>query len=125
MVSGEGNENSQKTSKSNEPERTLHVQHTFFFHRRHKIFMLFFQRHWSPLFFISRSSSFSVIHVNVEINKVKSKEKIGFAVVIFLSLKVRVAMPCNTKTRGYLKCKFQSAYIMKGVDIRTDVRKIF
>ena len=30
MLSGEGNENSQKTSKFNEQERTLHVQHTFF-----------------------------------------------------------------------------------------------
>ena len=37
MLSGEGNENSQKTSKSNEQERTLHLQHTFF-HRRYKIF---------------------------------------------------------------------------------------
>ena len=35
-----------------------------FSHRRR---MFFFQRNWSPLFFISRSSSFSVIHVNVDI----------------------------------------------------------
>ena len=27
-------------------------------------FLYFFQRNWSPLFFISRSSSFSLIHVN-------------------------------------------------------------
>ena len=86
MLSGEGNENSQKTSRSNEKETTLHVQHTFF-HRRYKISILFFQRNWSPLFFISRSSSFSVIHVNVEINK------------------VRVVMRFNTEKRGYLKCK--------------------
>ena len=35
--------------------------------RRYKIFMLLFQRNWSPLFFISRSSSFSVFDVNVDI----------------------------------------------------------
>ena len=52
-----------------------------FSHRRYKIFMLFFQRNWSPLFFISRSSSFFVIHVNVDI-KSKSKERIGFIVVV-------------------------------------------
>ena len=40
--------------------------------------------HWSPLFFISRSSSFFVIHVNVDI-KIKLKERIGFIVVFFIS----------------------------------------
>ena len=44
------------------------------------------------------------MHVNVDI-KVKAKESIGFIVVIFLSLKVRVAMRFTTETRGYLKCK--------------------
>ena len=55
-----------------------------FSHRCYKIFMFFFQRNWSPLFFISRSSSFSVIHVNVDI-KIKWEERIGFAVVVFIS----------------------------------------
>ena len=36
-----------------------------------------------PLFFISRSSSFSVIHVNVDIEINKSKETIGFLIVVF------------------------------------------
>ena len=50
-------------------------------HRRYKILMLFFQQNWSPLlFFTSRSSSSSVIHVNVDI-KFKSKERIGVVVV--------------------------------------------
>ena len=44
--------------------------------------MFFVQQNWSPLFFISHSSSFSVIHVNVDI-KIKSKERTGFVVVIF------------------------------------------
>ena len=34
--------------------------------RRYIIFMLLFQGNSSPLFCISRSSSFSVIHVNVD-----------------------------------------------------------
>ena len=48
-----------------------------FSHRRYKIFMFFFQRNWSPLFFISRSNSSSVVHVNVGI-EIKLKERIGF-----------------------------------------------
>ena len=47
-----------------------------FSHRRYKIFMFFFQRNWSPLFFISRSSSSSLIHVNEDI-KIKSKQIIS------------------------------------------------
>ena len=58
--------------------------------------------------FISRSSSFFVIHVNVDI-KSKSKERIGFTVVVvvvfFISRKVWVAMRFTAETRGYLKCK--------------------
>ena len=46
--------------------------------------MFFFQRIRSSLFFTSRSSSFSVIQVNVDI-KIKSKERIGFVVgVLYL-----------------------------------------
>ena len=48
-----------------------------------------FQRNWSPLFFISRSSSFFVIHVNVDI-KSKSKERIGFTVVVVVVVVVVV-----------------------------------
>ena len=36
-------------------------------HSRYKIFMLFFQQTSPSLFFISRSSSFSIIHVSVDI----------------------------------------------------------
>ena len=47
----------------------------------YKLFMFFFQQNWSPLFFVARSSSFSVIHVNIDI-KIKSKERIGFVVTL-------------------------------------------
>ena len=40
-------------------------------------FLFFFRRNWSPLVVISRCSSLSVIHVNVDIG-IKSKERIGF-----------------------------------------------
>ena len=46
-----------------------------FSHRRFKIFTLFFQRNWCPLFFISRCGSLSVMHVNVEI-KVERKNRL-------------------------------------------------
>ena len=96
-------------------------EHFSFSHRRYKIFMLFFQRNWSPLFFISRSSSFSVIHVNVDI-KIKSKERIVFVVVVvfaFLSLKVRVAMRFTAETRWYLKLKFHPAHMSGWTYVRT------
>ena len=38
-----------------------------FSHSCYKSVMFFFQRNWSPLVFIFRSSSLSVIHVNVDI----------------------------------------------------------
>ena len=44
-----------------------------------------FQRTWSPLFFISQSSFFSVIHINVDI-EIQSKERIGFVVFVVYSL---------------------------------------
>ena len=76
-------------------------QHFSLSYCHYKIFMLLLRRNWSPLFFISRSSSFSVIQVNVKINL---KERIGFLVVVF-SLKVWVAMRFITEKCRSLKCK--------------------
>ena len=76
-------------------------QHFSLSYCHYKIFMLLLRRNWSPLFFISRSSSFSVIQVNVKINL---KERIDFLVVVF-SLKVWVAMRFITEKCRYLKCK--------------------
>ena len=77
-----------------------------FSHGRYNFFLFFFQRNWSPLFFISRSSSFSVTHVNVDIG-IKSKERIG-----------REAMP---KHANAWNANFIPAY-MKGLK---NVRTIF
>ena len=69
-----------------------------FHHSRHKIFMSFLKRNWSSWFFMSGSSSFSIIHTNVDF-KIKLKGRIGFVV------EVRVAMRFTAETRGNLKCK--------------------
>ena len=63
---------------------TLVAASLSFFSPLLKNFHVFIQRNWSPLFFISHSSFLSVIHVNVDI-KIKWKERIGFAVVVFIS----------------------------------------
>ena len=54
---------------------TASISHLF--NRRYKIFMLFFLQN-SCAFFISRSSSFSLIHVSVDI-KTKSNKKLFFS----------------------------------------------
>ena len=81
----------------------------------YKIFILLLWRNWSPLFFISCSSSFSVIHVNVKINL---KERIGFLVVVS-SLKVWAAMRFITEKCRSLKCKISIRLTWRGG--RTDV----
>ena len=66
-------------------------QHFSFSHRRYdEIFMFFFQRNSSPLFSITSSSSFSVIHVSVNIQNNFEKQTI---LLSFLSsLKLPAAM---------------------------------
>ena len=56
------------------------VAASIFSHRRYKIFMFFFQRNWSPLVFISRSSPFSVIQTLI-----LSRKKESAFVVVFIS----------------------------------------
>ena len=71
-----------------------------FCHCRHIIsFMFFFQPNWSPLLFISRSSSFPVIQVNVDI-KIQWKERLIFLLFVFSSLKVWAAMRLTAETSG-------------------------
>ena len=93
-------------------------------HHRYKIVTFFFQRNWSPLFFISRCSSFSFIHVNIDI-KIQSKEIIGFVVVVFFLSKSPGGHAIYPRNARVLETQnFTPAY-MKGVDVRTDVRTIF
>ena len=62
----------------------LHCRKYFSFsHRYYEIFMFFFQQNSSPLFFISPSSSFSVIHVSVDIEN--NLEKDSTWLMCFLS----------------------------------------
>ena len=53
---------------------TLLAASIFSRHGRYEIFMFFFQRNSSPLFSIIRSSSFSVIHVSVNIKNNVEKD---------------------------------------------------
>ena len=59
-------------------------------HRRYEIFMFFFQPNSSPLFFITRSGSFSVIHVGVDIKNNVEKDWI---VAVFSPQKA--GWPCD------------------------------
>ena len=79
-----------------------------FFHRpRCKISMLFFQRNSYPFFIISRSSSFSVIHISVDI---KLKFSLGFVAIFSQNTKV-------FEMQNYIP-----AYV-KGWTHCTDIRK--
>ena len=90
--------------------------------------MFFFQRNWSPLFFISRSSYFSVSHVNLDINlDIKMEERrtrfccCGFFFSLPLSLKVQVAMGFTVETLGVLEMQnFTPAYMKGWTYVRTD-----
>ena len=53
-------------------------------HRRYEIVMFSFQRNSPPLFSITRSSSFSVIHVSVDIEKDSGRKRLDFVVVFSL-----------------------------------------
>ena len=62
--------------------------HFSFSHHSYEILMFFFQRNSSPLFLITRSSSFSVIHVNVDIKNNVEKDS-TFLLFFFFLLKSR------------------------------------
>ena len=54
-------------------------------------------------FFISGSSSFYVVHANVDIKLSRMKD--SASLLLFFTLKVRVAVRFTAETRRYLKCK--------------------
>ena len=74
-------------------------QHFLFSHLRHEIFMFFFQRKFCPLFSITRSSSFSVIHVSVNIEN--NVEKDMTLLLFFLSKSGR---SCDFLAKKTLSC---------------------
>ena len=59
------------------------ISHFSFSHRRYEIFMFFFQRNSSPLFLITHSSTFYVIHVSVDVKN--NVEKDTTLLLFFLS----------------------------------------
>ena len=83
-------------------------QHFSFSHHRNKIFMLFFELNWSPLFFICRFSSFSVINVNMYL-KIKSKEKNRlYCCCFFLSPKSPGGYLIYRRNARVLQCRISS-----------------
>ena len=69
--------------------------------------------------FISRSSSFSVVHVNVDI-EIKSKERIVFVVVVFIS-KRPGSYAIYRRNARLLEMQHLIPAYMKGWTVVTDV----
>ena len=63
----------------------------FLINRRYKIFMLFFKRHWSPLFFLSLALALSLLYTPIKTLKLIRKKESAL-LLLFLSQKVRVAI---------------------------------
>ena len=92
--------------------------HFSFSHRRDKIFMFFFLL--LPCFFILRSSSFSVIHVSVDI-KIESKERTSFVVASFFFSKSPGGQAIYRRNVRVLDMQnFTSAYLKGWTYVRTD-----
>ena len=73
--------------------------------------------------FIPRSSFFSVIHVNVDI-KIKSKKRIGFVVVVLIT-KILGGYSNYRENAWVIEMQKFHPGLHEGVDVRTDVRRIF
>ena len=72
------------------------------------IFMFLFRRNWTPLLFISNSSSFPVIQVNVDI-KIKWKERLVLLLFLSLSFSVFIVMIPTT----HLLCHLSRRTLME------------
>ena len=81
-------------------------------------FLCFSSNEIGLLCFLSRSSSFAVIHVNVDI-KIKLKYRIGFVVVVFNSKSQRKLCDLPQKRAGAWNVKFHPL-LHEGVDVRKD-----
>ena len=76
----------------------------------YKISMFFFQRNWSPLFFLSLVLTLSQLSRSMKTLKFcrRIESALLFALLLslfFLSLKARVARRFTAETCGCLKCK--------------------
>ena len=71
--------------------------------------MFFCQRNWSPLLFISRSSSFPIIWVNVH-SKIKWKERLTSLLLLFFSKSPGSHVIYRQNKRGAWNAKFDLSY---------------
>ena len=92
-------------------------QHFSFSHRRYEMFMFFFQWNGCPLFLISRSSSFSVFHVNVDI-KTSRKKNSALLLHLFLLKSAGAHTIYRRNVRGAWSEKFHHS-LHEGVYLRT------
>ena len=82
--------------------------HFSFSHHRYEIFMFIFHRNSSPSFLITRSSSFSVIHVSVNIKN--NVEKDTTLLLFFLSKSPGSPQAAQARCINYRKFRYRFAY---------------
>ena len=82
--------------------------HFSFSHHRYEIFMFIFHRNSSPSFLITRSSSFSVIHVSVNIKN--NVEKDTTLLLFFLSKSPGSPQAAQAGCINYRKFRYRFAY---------------
>ena len=97
--------------------------HFSFSQCHYKIFMFLFQQNWSPLFFISHSSSSSVIQVNVHLQtlKLSQKKELALLLLFFISIsQAGYAIYCQNREVQ----NFTPAYMKGWMYIRTILSEI-
>ena len=95
-------------------------QHFSFSHSRYKIFMLFFKRNWSPLFFLSLTLALSLLSTPMQTFKLSRKKESASLLLFFISKSPGVyATYCHARV---LEMQHFNPTYMKGW---TYVRTIF
>ena len=96
--------------------------HFSFSHCRYEIFRFFFQRNSSPLFSITRSSSFSVIHVSVNITNNVEKDTTLFFFSLWKSGRPRDFLPNKTLSFIWFAIPVDRVILYWCACVRTDGR---
>ena len=81
--------------------------------------MLFFKRNWSPLFFISVSGSFSVVHANVDIKLSQMKDSASLLLFSISKSPAGFTIYCRN-TRVLEMQNFTPAYMKGWTHVRTN-----
>ena len=103
-------------------------QHFSFSHSRYKIFMLFFKRNWSPLFFLSLALAFSLLSTPIQTVKLSRKKESASLLLFFISKSPGgYAIYCRNARVHVLEMQnFTPAYMRRWTYLRMySVRTIF